>query len=140
MTEESIGEVVDALARELHERPWTERYRFLVKLGDTLRPLTEAERCDANRVDGCLSNVWLVCDPTDEEGGARFRGDSDSRIVRGLIAVAFRIYAGRSAAELSAHDPTATFERLDLQAHITRNRKDGFRSMLLRLQMLSSGA
>lgn len=133
----SITEVVESLARELHDRPWTERYRLLVKLGDTLVPLQDHERSEENLVPGCLSRVWLVADDDGTGGTPTFRGDSDSRIVRGLIAVAFRIYAGRTPVELSAHDPAKTFERLDLQAHVTRNRRDGFRAMLLRMQALA---
>ena len=39
---------------------WDDRYRYVIELGRTLPPLAEAEHIDANKVQGCASQVWLV--------------------------------------------------------------------------------
>src|ERR1700712_1930414 len=92
---------------------WEERYRYVIDLGRDLAPLTDAERSDANKVRGCASQVWLVTEP--QAGGMlTFRGDSDAHIVRGLIAILLRLYSGRGAAEISAFDAKAAFEKLGL--------------------------
>jgi cysteine desulfuration protein SufE len=38
---------------------WDDRYRYLIELGRELPPLAEAVRSDANKVQGCASQVWL---------------------------------------------------------------------------------
>src|ERR1700759_3559306 len=94
---------------------WEERYRYVIDLGRTLDPLTDAERSDANKVRGCASQVWLVTEPG-EGGTLKFRGDSDAHIVRGLIAVLLRLYSGRAPAEILCFDAKAAFEKLGLTA------------------------
>ncbi len=79
---------------------WDDRYRYLIELGRELPPLPEAVHSDANKVQGCASQVWL--DTTVRPNGTggpvlTFAGDSDAHIVRGLIAILFAIYSGKSA-------------------------------------------
>jgi cysteine desulfuration protein SufE len=38
---------------------WDDRYRYLIELGRELPPLAEAAHSDANKVQGCASQVWL---------------------------------------------------------------------------------
>jgi cysteine desulfuration protein SufE len=52
---------------------WEERYRYIIELGNGLKPLTDEEHSEANKVPGCVSQVWLV---NDRDGDAlSFRGD-----------------------------------------------------------------
>ncbi len=76
---------------------WEDRYRYVIELGRELPELTEAQRCPENKVQGCVSQVWL--DTTVERQPTaspvlRFAGDSDAHIVRGLVAILFRMYNG----------------------------------------------
>ena len=52
-----IDEIIENF--ELLEE-WDDRYRYLIELGRTLPPLPEAARNDANKVQGCASQVWLA--------------------------------------------------------------------------------
>src|SRR5437660_5939217 len=103
---------------------WEERYRYVIDLGRELGPLTDAERCDANKVRGCASQVWLV---TEAGPGATliFRGDSDAHIVRGLIAILLRLYSGHGPDEILAFDARAAFDRLGLAAALSTQRSNG---------------
>jgi hypothetical protein len=38
---------------------WDDRYRYLIELGRMLDPMPEAEHSAANKVQGCVSQVWL---------------------------------------------------------------------------------
>ena len=38
---------------------WEERYRYLIELGRKLPPLSEADHSEANKVRGCMSQVWM---------------------------------------------------------------------------------
>src|SRR5512141_1603031 len=76
---------------------WDDRYRYVIELGRTLEPMPEAEHSAANKVQGCVSQVWL-CKHADRADGTpvlKYRGDSDAHIVRGLVAILLALYSGR---------------------------------------------
>ncbi len=124
---EEIVETFDLLG------DWEERYRFLIGLGRQLPPLTEEERCDANLVRGCQSQVWLIPE-IDEDGRFRFRGESDASIVSGLIAVILALHWDRTAAEILEIDVKRELERLQLENHITASRRNGLFSMAKKIR------
>jgi cysteine desulfuration protein SufE len=116
---------------------WDDRYRYLIELGRELPPLAEAAHNDANKVQGCASQVWL--DTSVRPNGANgpvltFLGDSDAHIVRGLIAILFAIYSDKAAKDILGTDAVALFERLGLREHLTPQRSNGFRSMVERIR------
>jgi cysteine desulfuration protein SufE len=115
---------------------WDDRYRFVIELGRMLAPFPEAARTEANKVQGCASQVWLA---TDIENGAdgpilRFQGDSDAHIVRGLIAILFAIYSGKPAQDILRLDALDRFDRLGLRSHLTPQRSNGLKSMVGRIR------
>jgi cysteine desulfuration protein SufE len=115
---------------------WDDRYRYLIELGRELPPLSEAAHSDANKVQGCASQVWL--DTTVRQNGAAgpmliFEGDSDAHIVRGLIAILFAIYSGKAARDILATNAIKLFEEMGLREHLTPQRSNGFRSMVERI-------
>jgi cysteine desulfuration protein SufE len=116
---------------------WEDRYRYVIELGRTLEPLDEAAHCEANKVLGCASQVWLetrVERPSHGEPVLTFRADSDAHIVRGLLAVILALYSGHTPSEIHATDAQALFQDLGLSAHLTRQRTNGVRSMVERIQ------
>ncbi len=112
---------------------WEQRYRHVIDLGRELAPLTDEERVDANKVRGCASQVWLLNEPG-ADGRLRYRGDSDAHIVRGLIAILFRIFSGRTPDEILAVDARAGFERLGLVGQLSAQRSNGLFSMIQRIR------
>jgi cysteine desulfuration protein SufE len=112
---------------------WEERYRYVIDLGRELAPLSDAERSDANKVRGCASQVWLVTEPR-PDGTIDFRGDSDAHIVRGLVAILLRLYAGRGPAEILAFDADAAFAKLGLSGALSTQRSNGLASMVARIR------
>jgi cysteine desulfuration protein SufE len=129
-----IDEIVDNFAL-LEE--WDDRYRYVIELGRGLAPLPERDRCEANKVQGCASQVWLATQvrPDGAAGPVlTFTGDSDAHIVRGLIAILFAMFSGRHAREILSADAIAVFERLGLREHLTPQRSNGFRSMVERIR------
>lgn len=116
---------------------WDDRYRYVIELGRSLAPLDERDRRDANKVQGCASQVWLATtiQPNGQGGPVlSFSGDSDAHIVRGLIAILFTIYSGRHARDILETDAVAVFDRLGLREHLTPQRSNGFRSMVGRIK------
>jgi cysteine desulfuration protein SufE len=116
---------------------WEDRYRYVIELGRALEPLPDALRTDANKVRGCASQVWLATEVEPNGAGSprlRFRGDSDAHIVRGLIAILFAIYSGRTAQEIASIDAEGIFSELGLKEHLTPQRSNGFSSMVQRIR------
>jgi cysteine desulfuration protein SufE len=116
---------------------WDDRYRYVIELGRSLEPLPEADRDEANKVQGCASQVWLSTRRRpDGEGGPvlTFIGDSDAHIVRGLIAILLVLYSGKHARDILAADAVAVFDQLGLREHLTPQRSNGFRSMVERIK------
>jgi cysteine desulfuration protein SufE len=112
---------------------WEERYRHVIDLGRGLEPLAPAERCDANKVRGCASQVWLVTEVR-PDGALKFRGDSDAHIVRGLIAILLRLFSGRPPAEILAFDARGAFARLGLTGALSSQRSNGLFAMTERIR------
>ena len=116
---------------------WDDRYRYVIELGRMLEPLTETDRSDVNKVQGCASQVWLATRRRPNDAGGpvlTFAGDSDAHIVRGLIAILFALYSGRPARDILATDAVAVFNQLGLREHLTPQRSNGFRSMVERIK------
>jgi cysteine desulfuration protein SufE len=116
---------------------WDDRYRYLIELGRELPPLPAAAHSDANKVQGCASQVWLDTKvQPNGAGGATlaFAGDSDAHIVRGLIAILFAIFSGKPAKDILSTDALSLFEQMGLREHLTPQRSNGFRSMVERIR------
>ena len=122
---------------------WDDRYRYLIELGRALPPLPEGARNDANKVQGCASQVWLSTSvkPNGAAGPVlNFEGDSDAHIVRGLIAILFALFSGKGAKDILSSDAVALFEKLGLRDHLTPQRSNGFRSMVERIRRDANAA
>jgi cysteine desulfuration protein SufE len=119
---------------------WMERYKYLIDLGRQLDPLSIDERTEANRVKGCISQVWLVADPASESGALRFRADSDAHLVKGLIAVALTLFNGKTPEAIATTDPGDVYGRLGLDQHLSVNRRNGFVSMMQRIKSLADAS
>ena len=116
---------------------WEDRYRYVIELGRGLELLPDSARSPENKVRGCVSQVWLETqmDRTRQsEPVMTFVGDSDAQIVRGLIAILFAIYSGKTAQEVMAIDPEPILEQLGLREHITPQRSNGLSSMIGRIR------
>jgi cysteine desulfuration protein SufE len=113
---------------------WEDRYKYVIELGKGLAPLTEAEHCDDTKVQGCVSQVWLVGTIVDEGAHLSFRGDSDALIVKGLIAILLAMYSGQTPKDILAVDAKAVFEQLGLDEHLSPQRSNGLHAMVSRVR------
>ncbi|HQX85007.1 MAG TPA: SufE family protein [Aestuariivirga sp.] len=111
---------------------WEERYRYVIELGRLLPPFDEKFRNAQYKVSGCASQVWIHA----EHNGAvlTFTGDSDALIVKGLIAITFMIFSGKTPEQILALDANAIFAKLGLKDHLTPQRSNGLASMVARIK------
>lgn len=112
---------------------WEERYMHVIDLGKAMEPLPETDQIDANKVQGCASQVWLVSD-RDSDGQLVFRGASDAHIVSGLVAIAVQVFSHKPDPVIRDFDTDALFDALGLSEHLSSQRANGLRSMVARIK------
>lgn len=116
---------------------WDDRYRYVIELGRMLEPMPEAEHSAANKVQGCVSQVWLskkVERGNVGEASLKYLGDSDAHIVRGLIAILLTLYSGHTPQQILATDAIAIFDEFGFREHLTPQRSNGLRAMVERIR------
>ncbi|MFH1158113.1 MAG: SufE family protein [Pseudomonadota bacterium] len=117
---------------------WEDRYNYLIDLGDGLPLMEDALKSEETKVRGCISQAWMVME-WDKEGRMFLLADSDSRIVRGLIAVLRIIFHGKTAEETRKIDIDRIFKNLGLDQNLTPNRRNGFYAMVERVRSFTAG-
>ena len=131
----AIDEIVDGFA---FLDSWDDRYGYLIELGRMLKPLHEDEMNAETKVQGCVSQVWLVSG--ERNGALWFRGASDAHIVRGLVAIALTLFSGRKPSEILATDEGETFRAIGLDEHLTPQRANGLKAMVQRIKATAEAA
>ena len=111
---------------------WEDRYKYIIELGQALPPLADAEKNAVNKVNGCVSQVWLVTER--DRDMLTYRGESDAMIVRGLAAILIALYSGRSPQEIAETDAIAIFDELGLREHLSTQRSNGVAAMVNRIR------
>ena len=137
---EPAGASPRAVADELVELfdllgDWTERYQQVIAMGDQLPFMPPELKIEPNRVRGCQSTVHLFARRRPgSEDAIDFIADSDADVVRGLIGILERVFAGQSARKILAFDVEGFFKRLGLDQHLSMGRRNGLASMIQRIQ------
>lgn len=120
---------------------WEDKYRYVIELGKALPEFSDAARTPENKVNGCVSQVWLDSSiSSDDEKIVHFDGDSDAHIVRGLVAIMIAAMSDRPAQEITEIDVEALLSQLGLDSHLTPQRSNGLRAMVTRMKNIASAA
>ncbi|HCD1255078.1 TPA: cysteine desulfurase sulfur acceptor subunit CsdE [Citrobacter amalonaticus] len=107
---------------------WEDKYRQLILLGKQLPPLPDDLKAQAKEIAGCENRVWLGYTRS-KAGTLHFFGDSEGRIVRGLLAVLLTAAEGKTAAELLALSPLELFDELGLRTQLSASRSQGLTAL-----------
>ncbi|TDX17726.1 cysteine desulfuration protein SufE [Buttiauxella sp. BIGb0552] len=107
---------------------WEDKYRQLILLGKQLPALPADLKNDEIEIAGCENRVWLGHN-LQANGTLHFYGDSEGRIVRGLLAVLLTAIEGKTAAQLRNEDPLALFDDLGLKNQLSASRSSGLASL-----------
>ncbi|ALE97674.1 MULTISPECIES: cysteine desulfurase sulfur acceptor subunit CsdE [Serratia] len=118
-------------------KQWEDRYRQLIMLAKRLPPLPEALRSEEMALSGCENRVWLGHQLL-EDGTLHFYGDSEGRIVRGLLAVLLTEVEGKTPQQIAALDPLALFDRLALRAQLSATRAGGLAALAAAVKAIAA--
>lgn len=111
-----------------HFHQWEDRYRQLIQLSRQLPALPEDLKTAEIELSGCENRVWLSSQ-LQSNGTLHFYGDSEGRIVRGLLAVLLTAVEGKTPATLLQQDPLALFDTLGLRAQLSASRSSGLQAL-----------
>ncbi len=114
-----------------------ERLAAVVDRARRLPPLAEGERVDANRVTGCISQVWVVCSL--EADRCQFRCDAYGPLVKGLVAFLCELHTGATPTEIVA-DTTDLLAELGLLRDLTPTRQNGLAAVRARIRAFAESA
>ncbi|MBL8016078.1 MAG: SufE family protein [Ignavibacteria bacterium] len=129
----ALNEVEDEITDEFSFFDnWQDKYEYLIELGKKLNDYPEAERKDGNKVKGCQSSVWLTT--TGSNGTIVFKADSDSTIVKGLIALLVRVLSGRTPDEI-LNAKLDFIDKIGLKQHLAQTRANGLAAMIKQMKM-----
>ncbi len=109
-----------------------QKYEFIIDLGKKLEPFDEAQQTEKNLVQGCTSQVWLVCEKKDDK--LYFKGTSDAIIVKGLVYMILKIFSDETIDELNEGNMDIVKE-LNLTEVITPNRQSGITGMIKKIKL-----
>ncbi|HLO50718.1 MAG TPA: SufE family protein [Kamptonema sp.] len=117
----------DALARiverfQRHSDP-KRRYEQLLWYAKRLPEFPESDKLPDNKVSGCVSQVYITAQLAD--GKVSFQGDSDSQLVKGLVALLVEGLSGLTPTEVTRVSPDF-IQDTGLNVSLTPSRANGF--------------
>ncbi|MDA8564169.1 SufE family protein [Mariniblastus sp.] len=129
---------VEELLETFDDLPeWDERYDFIIDLGREMPAMSADKQSDENIVEGCMSTVWMATDIPASDQPVVIHADSDSLIVKGLIAVLLAFYHDKTAQQIVDADVSGYLTSLGLNQHLSPQRRNGLFSMIKRLNALA---
>ena len=106
---------------------WQDKYEHIIDMGKKLDMLPDKYHTKEFKVEGCVSEVFLV--PKKNNNLLSFQADSNSVITRGLIAMLLRIYSDRMPKDIM-NNPPQFIDKVGLGVHLTPSRTNGLHSMV----------
>ena len=127
---------IDAEQRRIVEEfaslgDWFDRYEHLIALGKAHPPMSAEDRTQERALPGCQSQVWVRAELDD--GRMRFAADSDSQIIRGVLALLVRVLDSRRPAEIASAE-LFFLERAGLTSRLSPTRANGVATIVRHLR------
>ncbi|MDA8736467.1 SufE family protein [Opitutales bacterium] len=119
----TLKEKQDALVEEITLIPDAyERLGYIVDRGKKAAGLTKDLRIDSFKIEGCMSQLWVV--PAFNGDLCSFRSESDSAIVKGIAELLCNFYSDATPEEIIAADAEFLGE-VGITQHLSPNRRNG---------------
>ncbi|KAK1430903.1 hypothetical protein QVD17_14007 [Tagetes erecta] len=128
---QNLQQIINLFQSVQHPKAKYEQLLFYAK---NLKPLHPIYKTEANKVKGCVSQVWLRAyfDNLDDKN-VIFEADSDALITKGLAALLVQGFSGCSVEEIVRVSPDF-IGLLGLQQSLSPSRNNGFLNMFEMMQ------
>ena len=128
----TLKEKQDALVEEITLIPDAyERLGYIVDRGKKAAGLTKDLRIDSFKIEGCMSQLWVV--PAFNGDLCSFRSESDSAIVKGIAELLCNFYSDATPEEIIAADAEFLGE-VGITQHLSPNRRNGLSRIVESIQ------
>jgi cysteine desulfuration protein SufE len=122
----------DALVEEITLIPDAyERLGYIVDRGKKADGLTEDLRIDSFKIEGCMSQLWVV--PAYKGGLCSFKSESDSAIVKGIASLLCDFYSEAKPDDIRKTDADFLSE-VGITQHLSPNRRNGLSRIVESIQ------
>ncbi|MCU0527184.1 MAG: SufE family protein [Elainella sp. Prado103] len=108
-----------------------QRYEQLLSLAKRLEELPDADKVPENKVSGCVSQVYITAELID--GKVQYHGDSDSQLVKGLVALLIRGLNDLPPEQILQVTPDF-IQATGLNVSLTPSRANGFYNIFRMMQ------
>ncbi len=112
---------------------WQDRYRQLIALAKQLPDFADEKKIEANQVYGCENRVWLTANKQSDNTFI-FQGDSEGRIVKGLLTVLIIIANKKTAEQIKTLDFHAILKQLKITDELSQSRLQGLDKLIERIK------
>ncbi len=126
---EAIDRIVQRFKRLTDPK---QRYEQLILYGKKLAEFPEALKIPENKVQGCVSQVFVVAE-LDENEHVVFAGDSDALISKGFVGLLSLCMSGLTQKEIELLTPDF-IKDTGLVASLTPSRANGFYNVFKKMQ------
>lgn len=124
----------DVVAKLSATKGWDSKYREIMLLGKQLGLFGLELKVDTALVSGCESSVWLH--HLWQEDKLILAISSDSKIVRGLLAIVLAKFNGKTKEEIASTDIDTYFDALGLEQHLSPSRSNGINAIVTKIKSL----
>ncbi len=107
-----------------------EQYSYLIFRSGQMPEMDDCYKTEENLIRGCQSVVWVQIDIKD--GKMYFQADSETLIIRGILAILTELVHGERIAEI-AKTPIDIFERTQLAVTFQSDRLSGIQNIIKRI-------
>lgn len=115
---------------------WQDRYRQIIQLAKLLPEFPEQLRTEENQIVGCENRVWLTCKKIDQQTFI-FYGDSEGRIVKGLLTILIILANDKTAEQIIQMDLLAELRKLRIIDELSNSRQLGVSNIITRINTLT---
>ena len=113
---------------------WTEKYNYLIELGQSLPIIDEKYKQPQYLIEGCQSRVWLYAEL--QEGQVFYTADSDAIITKGIISLLINVFSGHTPNEILEAN-LYFIDQIGLREHLSPTRANGLLSMIKQIKMVA---
>jgi cysteine desulfuration protein SufE len=113
---------------------WLDKYEYLTGLAKTLPSTNGKLKTENHKIGGCQSNVWIKASKTN--GTIHYEADSDTQIIKGIIALLLKVYNGQPPKAIINSDPEF-IDKIGLKSNLSPSRANGISSIMKRIQEIA---